>query len=103
MKVIRPDNFVYTPRAYYVYAHLLNNELIYIGIGKKPRPFKICKKTRNRLWWSLIREAQKDRTKENELKVDILKLFFSKTKAMKYEAKMIKELSPKCNVIHKIY
>lgn len=73
---------------FYVYAHRFNDQIIYVGKGRKFHPFS--RQNRNKAWRMLVGE--------DDFKVEILAKVKSEPDALDIEAAMIAQLKPTTNV-----
>lgn len=73
---------------YCVYAHCLNEEVIYIGSGKRTRPYDFC--SRNPLWCRKVGRSAVD--------VVILSRHRSEHVARSIERDLILKIQPTCNL-----
>lgn len=78
---------------YYVYAHLLNGKIFYIGKGNGGRAFDL--RNRSKKW--------KEYVGENEfVEVQVISSHKESSEAILKEAGLIAEFDPPCNTVHTV-
>lgn len=78
---------------HYVYAHIKNNEIVYIGKGKNERAWHTSRSSEDHREW--IQESILNGTWGSAIK--ILKAGLNNKEAVKLEKQLIKEYNPKYN------
>lgn len=82
---------------FYVYAHYIDQELIYIGKGKGGRAWEVKSSSRNDEWWSRIIKAMEDGVIHN---VRIIAAGLEEEEALAIERELIRIRRPSCNVVY---
>ena len=79
-------------RFYYVYTHVAEGTVFYVGKGRNTRPFDFWSRTK--IWLS----AWHDLTLAGlEIQVNIVKSFKVEKEALRYERFLIEKYNPECN------
>ena len=81
-----------TIKPHYVYAHVYEGNIFYIGRGQGSRA--TTQKARNSIWSAFADSINYD------YEVIYIKRFKTIDAADRYEKKKIKEFHPKCNIVH---
>lgn len=81
---------------YYVYHHISDGKVFYVGKGRGNRAFFFAKYSRGQKWFDAMAKLSKDL-----LTVRIVKFFESEKEAKTFEDSEIKRLLPKANAVYK--
>ena len=76
---------------YYVYHHVHDGKVFYVGVGKQERAFTA--RSRNRNWKDFVQNIP-----DNLFIIKIVKRFSNKRDALDFELQEIKRLTPKTNI-----
>ena len=80
---------------FYVYAHYIDRELIYIGKGTGKRAWEVNASCRNQLWWDRIITAMED---GDTHEVRIIAAGLEEDEAFAIERELITIRKPSCNL-----
>ncbi len=78
-------------QTYYIYSHSLDGQLLYIGLGTKPR--LTSEWDRGRKWRDKIKKVSR-------VDMRILARFYNREKAARFEQALIEFCQPPCNTVY---